>query len=36
MGDGWLSIVVSGYLTTAVIISFLGRLIERYNSEERE
>ena len=36
MGDGWFSIVVSGYLTTAVIISFLGRLIERYNSEERE
>ena len=34
--DGFFSVVVTGYLITAVIISFLGRIIEYYNSEERE
>lgn len=36
MCSGMFNYAVSGYLITAVIISFLGRIIEHYSSEERE
>lgn len=36
MCNGMFNYAVSGYLITAVIISFVGRFIEYYSSEEQE